>query len=189
MSNTKKFFIIIASAIAIPFLKMGKVFAEVPLPSANGQIPQAMYGVPSSNSVRYANILSFVLLIIVLPIFIILGIIALVNLNDAKKKQRVNPSMDNEKNIMKETKKLKRMILLIIITIIGILGLIGISKVLDGIYISNTVDIIVTNVLICIVLIPPIAYYVISRIKLLRSIQPTQNQMNQNQNQQNNIQK
>lgn len=105
MSKIKKFFTIIVSAITVPFLQMGIVFAEPPMPSTTVSLPEYYATViPITHYIAiYSIIIAIALLIFVLPLLTIL----IMNISKGIKQQGNNRNVENQAN-KQDVEKLKK---------------------------------------------------------------------------------
>ena len=116
MSKIKKFFTIIVSAITVPFLQMGIVFAEQPMPSATVSLPEYYATViPITHYIAiYSIIIAIALLIFVLPLLTIL----IMNISKRIKQQGEDQNVENQQQDVEELKRIKKWMKIAVIFIL-----------------------------------------------------------------------
>lgn len=115
MKKIKKFFTIIVSAITVPFLQMGIVFAEPPMPSATVSLPE-YYAIvlPITHYIAiYSIIIAIALLIFVLPLLTIL----IMNISKGIEQQGNNQNVENQQDV-EELKSIKKWMKIAVIFIL-----------------------------------------------------------------------
>lgn len=137
MNKIKKVFTIIGSSIVLLFFKTIKVFADAPMPTAAGSVPQGMYGVYNQTlGTSLARYFTPLLLFIAIPIYIIWGFVVWIKLKNKTKQQstNMNPNDENEQiEVMTLKRKLKTIIIgTVIIAIIAIILLIIYNTTIDN---------------------------------------------------------
>ena len=178
MSRIKKIFTIIAGAFTLLFFKTIKVFADAPMPTASGSVPQSMYAAPPSLLSSIIKLIFFVILITGLPIYMTKGIIALVRINKLKKAKKIDANIDIEEEKRRNITKLILAIVAVVLIMIVVAVPLGVLNNSIDVDVTRTVwGIFFGGVMICFLLA-----YLISKIYLIRSMKTTQQQnMNQNQ--------